>query len=53
MNTLKESIPPETFALFDAIFAAINDESAIARLEALPAWRDQPPVPLDGISLET
>ena len=43
MNALKERLAPETFALFDAIFAAINDEKAVARLETFPAWRDQPP----------
>ena len=44
---LQQSLAAEQFALFDAIYAAINEPDGLVSLHTLPAWQAIQPRPLD------
>jgi WD40 repeat protein/tetratricopeptide (TPR) repeat protein len=44
---LQRTLPSDQSALFDALYAAINEPDGVTRLSALPAWQAIPPRPLD------
>lgn len=44
---LQNNLSADLFALFDAIYTAINEPTGIAKLGALPAWQEVPAIPLE------
>ncbi len=45
---LRQHLPADTSALFEAVYAAINEPDGLAKLSALPDWQAIAPVPLDA-----